>query len=60
MSSEWKDRMKNGTGGSGRFYDAVVVDRVSIPPRFSRPSLLELDADAGEQGLSIPIAWENR
>jgi len=52
--------MKNGTGGSGRFYDAVVVDRVSIPPRFSRPSLLELDADAGEQGLSIPIAWENR
>lgn len=52
--------MKNGTGGSGRFYDAVEVDRESIPPGFSRPSLLVFDADAAEHGLAIPIAWENR
>ena len=52
--------MKNGTGGSGRFYDAVMVDRESFPSEFGRTLLLELDADAAEHGLSIPIAWENR
>jgi len=45
--------MKNGMGGSGRFYDAVAKDCASASPEVRPAAGMCRDADSGESGQVI-------